>query len=39
MTVSRRIVEIVVAIANLHPVAREALREWRDEEEERREGR
>lgn len=38
MTVSRRIAEIVAAFANLHPVAREALTEWFDADEESREG-
>lgn len=36
MAVGRRIVAFVVAFANLHPVAREALTEWFEEEEDRR---
>lgn len=34
MTIGRRIVRAIAAFANLHPVAREALIDWFESEEE-----
>lgn len=33
MTIGRRIVAAIAAFANLHPVAREVLTDWFDEDE------